>query len=67
MLVNPETGEPHTAHTCEPVPLVYVGPQPLRLASNGVLADIAPTLLSLMGLEPPPAMTGRNLSTLIAS
>ncbi|MEJ2670155.1 MAG: 2,3-bisphosphoglycerate-independent phosphoglycerate mutase [Gammaproteobacteria bacterium] len=63
MMVDPETGQPHTAHTCDPVPLVYVGPQDLLLSPGGVLADIAPTLLSLMELPQPEAMTGRVLST----
>lgn len=52
---------PHTAHTACPVPLVYVGPRPLRLAHGGTLADVAPTLLALMGIAAPPAMTGRSL------
>jgi 2,3-bisphosphoglycerate-independent phosphoglycerate mutase len=64
MMVNPETGQPHTAHTCEPVPLIYVGPQQLELTEGGVLADVAPTLLNLMGLSQPEAMTGRTLATL---
>lgn len=64
MMVNPETGQPHTAHTCEPVPLIYFGPKKLSLDDKGVLADVAPTVLSLMGLTQPEAMTGRNLATL---
>jgi len=47
----------HTAHTENPVPLIYIG-RPARLARSGTLADIAPTLLALMGLERPPQMTG---------
>lgn len=65
MMVNPETGQPHTAHTCEPVPLVYVGPQQIKLSDQGVLADVAPTMLRLMGLPQPEAMTGRNLAETI--
>lgn len=59
MLV-PETGSPHTAHTLNPVELVVYGKdlQGLKLASGGRLADIAPTILRLMGLEQPAAMTG---------
>jgi 2,3-bisphosphoglycerate-independent phosphoglycerate mutase len=64
MMVNPETGQPHTAHTCEPVPLIYIGPKNVTLAEGGVLADVAPTLLSLMGLEQPAVMTGRSLATI---
>ena len=51
----------HTAHTCALVPLVYVGPRRVGLATGGTLADVAPTLLALMGLPPPAAMTGRSL------
>jgi 2,3-bisphosphoglycerate-independent phosphoglycerate mutase len=60
MMVNPETGQPHTAHTTNLVPLVYVG-RPLELVSQGVLSDIAPTMLELMGLEQPMEMTGHTL------
>jgi len=56
------THQAHTAHTSEPVPLVYVGPQTVTLADDGTLADVAPTLLRLMHLEPPREMTGRNLA-----
>ncbi len=55
------TGQAHTAHTCEAVPLVYIGNQPITFKHNGILADIAPTLLELMALEPPQEMTGRSL------
>ena len=58
---QPNTGDPHTAHTTEAVPLVYVGPEALRLGGPGTLADVAPTLLELMGISPPAAMTGRSL------
>ena len=51
----------HTAHTCEPVPLVYIGERDVRLAAGGTLADVAPTLLELMGLAQPAAMRGRSL------
>ena len=57
---EPATGDPHTAHTTDAVPLVYVGPQTLGLRS-GTLADVAPTLLELMGIRPPAAMAGRSL------
>ncbi|MFM8354289.1 MAG: 2,3-bisphosphoglycerate-independent phosphoglycerate mutase [Gammaproteobacteria bacterium] len=59
---DPDSGQPHTAHTSEPVPLVYVGPTDLTLDGHGVLADIAPTLLTLMHLEVPAEMTGRSLA-----
>jgi 2,3-bisphosphoglycerate-independent phosphoglycerate mutase len=59
-----ETGQAHTAHTCEPVPLVYVGDRAARVqATGGILSDIAPTMLTLMGLPVPAEMTGRVLVT----
>ena len=60
-----ESGQPHTQHTTEMVPLVYVGEQNLSMSQDsGKLADIAPTLLRLMGLQQPPEMTGTALVTL---
>jgi 2,3-bisphosphoglycerate-independent phosphoglycerate mutase len=61
-MVDPETGEPYTAHTTNPVPVVLVNPPAWvgRLA-HGKLADIAPTLLSLLGLKQPAAMSGHSL------
>ncbi len=58
------SGQAHTAHTCQPVPLVYIGPQSLRFRDNGTLADVAPTLLSLMHMKPPGEMTGKSLVTI---
>ena len=56
------SGQPHTAHTCELVPLVYVGSRDLALQkSGGSLSDIAPTLLKLMELPQPEEMTGKAL------
>ncbi|WP_321529144.1 2,3-bisphosphoglycerate-independent phosphoglycerate mutase [Sedimenticola selenatireducens] len=55
-----ENDQPHTAHTQNPVPLLYVG-RPARLDKNGALCDIAPTLLTLMGLAVPSEMRGHNL------
>jgi 2,3-bisphosphoglycerate-independent phosphoglycerate mutase len=60
LMRDPVTGEPHTAHTVGPVPLVYFG-RPARLRDGGSLRDIAPTLLFLLGLDIPPEMTGRPL------
>ncbi|WP_461537555.1 2,3-bisphosphoglycerate-independent phosphoglycerate mutase [Spongorhabdus nitratireducens] len=57
---NAETGQPHTAHTCEHVPLVYVGPKQIDL-KPGVLSDIAPSLLTLMEVDQPKEMTGSSL------
>jgi len=56
-----DTGQAHTAHTSEPVPLVYVGPQSVSLDNGGVLADIAPTILALMRMDIPAEMTGHPL------
>ena len=53
-------GQPHTAHTASPIPLVYVGDQAVEL-EPGSLSDVAPTLLALMGLPQPREMTGRSL------
>ncbi|MDA1285646.1 MAG: 2,3-bisphosphoglycerate-independent phosphoglycerate mutase [Rhodobacterales bacterium] len=61
-MVDPETGNPHTAHTTNPVPVILVGgPQNATLRKGGRLADLAPTLLQLMGLPQPPEMTGQSL------
>jgi 2,3-bisphosphoglycerate-independent phosphoglycerate mutase len=61
MMIDPETGGPHTAHTTNPVPVILVGgPKGADLAP-GRLADLAPTLLELMGLALPPEMTGKSL------
>ncbi|MBT9530878.1 MAG: phosphoglycerate mutase (2,3-diphosphoglycerate-independent), partial [Pseudomonas sp.] len=58
------TGQAHTAHTCEPVPFIYVGKRPLSLREGGVLADVAPTLLTLLGLPQPTEMTGKSIISL---
>jgi 2,3-bisphosphoglycerate-independent phosphoglycerate mutase len=63
VMIDPESGGAHTAHTLNPVPLVlYGGPEGAGLAA-GRLADLAPTVLQLMGLPQPPEMTGRSLIT----
>lgn len=54
------TGQAHTAHTCNLVPFVYVG-RPAQVAAMGTLADVAPTMLYLMGLPQPTEMTGKSL------
>lgn len=59
------TGQAHTAHTCEPVPFVYVGKRKVSIREGGVLADVAPTLLNLMGLEQPKEMTGKSIISLL--
>ena len=60
LMRDPETGGPHTAHTTNPVPVLLAGVPGARL-HDGRLADVAPTLLGLMGLPVPAAMTGRSL------
>ncbi len=62
LMVDPVTGGPHTAHTLNPVPVALVGGPPgMLLRDGGRLADLAPTLLALMGLPQPTEMTGRSL------
>jgi 2,3-bisphosphoglycerate-independent phosphoglycerate mutase len=62
MMRDPATGQPHTAHTVGPVPLVYVGARTdAALRVGGALRDVAPTLLDLLGLPQPAEMTGRSL------
>lgn len=56
-----QSGQVHTQHTTELVPLIYVGDESAKILEGGVLADIAPTLLSLMQLPVPQEMQGRNL------
>jgi 2,3-bisphosphoglycerate-independent phosphoglycerate mutase len=61
-MIDPATGAPHTAHTTNPVPIVLVDEARRgRALRTGRLADVAPTLLEVMGLEKPPEMTGRSL------
>jgi 2,3-bisphosphoglycerate-independent phosphoglycerate mutase len=66
-MIDPATGGPHTAHTLNPVPLVIVDPafrpgaEPRLALEPGALADVAPTILALVGLPAPPSMTGRVL------
>ncbi len=61
-LIDGETGEPFTAHTTNPVPFILVNADPsYKLREGGCLADIAPTLIELMGMEQPKEMTGKSL------
>ena len=61
-LIDYETGEPFTAHTTNPVPFILVNADPsYKLREGGVLADIVPTLIELMGMEQPAEMTGKSL------
>ena len=59
-MIDYKTGEPHTAHTTNPVPLVLIGMQGVKL-KEGKLADLAPTMLDIIGLEKPEEMTGNSL------
>ena len=61
MMLDHSTGQAHTAHTTSPVPFIYHGRQARMTVDDGVLSDIAPTLLTLMGETIPEAMTGRVL------
>ncbi|WDS34815.1 2,3-bisphosphoglycerate-independent phosphoglycerate mutase [Pseudoxanthomonas sp.] len=62
MMADPKTGQPHTAHTVGPVPLVYLGERSnVHLRAGGALRDVAPTLLDLLGLPKPAEMTGVSL------
>lgn len=61
MMVDPETGGPHTAHTLNPVPVALVGGPAGVSLRDGRLSDLAPTLLELMALDQPPEMTGKSL------
>lgn len=62
MMRDPQTGDPHTAHTLNPVPFLVVHPLGAVVAlADGCLADVAPTLLDILGLDKPPAMTGQSL------
>ena len=61
-MIDYKTGEPHTAHTTNPVPIILITDNPsYKLKENGKLADLAPTMLELMGLEKPQEMTGESL------
>lgn len=63
LMIDPKTGEPHTAHTLNPVPFIYVNDDDTnrKIRSGGRICDVAPTMLELMGLPIPDAMTGKSL------
>ncbi len=60
-MIDYKTGAPHPAHPTNPVPLILVGMEGTKLATNGCLADLAPTMLDMMGIEKPEEMTGKSL------
>jgi 2,3-bisphosphoglycerate-independent phosphoglycerate mutase len=62
LMIDPETGGPHTAHTTNPVPFVIIDPEKEHvLRPGGALCDVAPTILSMLGIEQPREMSGVNL------
>ena len=61
LMVDPETGAPHTYHTTFPVPLIFAGDHRGPLLDGGSLRDISPTILACLGVDQPGEMTGRNL------
>jgi 2,3-bisphosphoglycerate-independent phosphoglycerate mutase len=61
MMVDPVTKGPHTYHTTNPVPLIYMTNDHVKLRQGGALQDIAPTILGILGLEKPNQMKGRDL------
>ena len=61
-MIDYKTGEPHTAHTTNPVPIILITDnKDYKLKENGKLADLAPTMLDLMGINKPEEMTGESL------
>jgi 2,3-bisphosphoglycerate-independent phosphoglycerate mutase len=60
MMKDPQTGQPFTAHTSNPVPLILTKTG-VQLRRRGILADIAPTMLGLLNIPPSPEMTGQDL------
>jgi 2,3-bisphosphoglycerate-independent phosphoglycerate mutase len=60
LMIDPATGQPHTAHTLNPVPLLYVDDahRDAKIRPGGRICDVAPTMLALMGIPIPAAMTG---------
>ena len=61
IMIDEKTGEPYTAHTTNPVPFILVSEEKHKLREGGCLADVAPTLLELMGIQQPKEMTGKSL------
>jgi len=60
-MTDPKSGQVHTAHTTNPVPLVFLGQRNCSMKSEGSLRDIAPTMLTLLGLDVPTVMTGQAM------
>ena len=62
-----ESGQVHTQHTTEHVPLIYIGERKVQVRKGGRLSDIAPTILALMNMEAPAEMTGESLLIPVSS
>jgi 2,3-bisphosphoglycerate-independent phosphoglycerate mutase len=60
-MIDVKTGEPQTAHSSNQVPFIVIGEGNAKLREGGKLADIAPTMLKIMGLEIPSEMTGESI------
>ena len=60
-IMRDSDGKPHTAHTSNPCPLIYVSEKAVEVSDGGALCDIAPTMLKILGIKQPKEMTGRNL------
>jgi 2,3-bisphosphoglycerate-independent phosphoglycerate mutase len=62
-MIDPKTGQPHTAHTTNPVPFHLIDEDSVgvKLREGGALEDVAPTMIGLLGIEKPGEMTGRDL------
>src|SRR5262249_18566613 len=63
LMIDPKTGQPHTAHTTNPVPFHLIDEDSvgLKLREGGALEDVAPTMLAMLGIEKPLEMTGKDL------
>jgi 2,3-bisphosphoglycerate-independent phosphoglycerate mutase len=60
-MIDNSSCQPHTAHTTDDVPFFYIGDRDVRVREGGALCDVAPTVLELLGIDPPPEMTGTSL------
>jgi 2,3-bisphosphoglycerate-independent phosphoglycerate mutase len=60
-MYDEKTRQAHTAHTCEPVPIIYTGQNTQFVGKNGTLSDVAPSILYLLGLDKPKEMAGCSL------
>src|SRR5437764_11632366 len=69
MMIDPETGGPHTAHTTNPVPLIMMSENSAQysLRADGALQDISPTILGMLGIPQPKEMTGYDLRVPLAA